>query len=156
MCVKLKFVPVFYLTEHYAMMAYWGVEVWLHASFTSALGGGGLSVSCHDRFTPKETTLFTHWVGGWMGSRADLDTVVKRKIPSPCRDLKRNLPARNPALYHRAMCVCVRAHLHVLVSIGLFIDSSIINFLFLVFCIVSQSNFITASTTSKHVHIVPT
>jgi hypothetical protein len=28
----------------------------------------------------------THWIGGWVGLRAVLDAVVKRKIPSPCRD----------------------------------------------------------------------
>jgi hypothetical protein len=25
-------------------------------------------------------------VGGWVGSKADLDAVVKRKIPSPCQE----------------------------------------------------------------------
>jgi hypothetical protein len=25
----------------------------------------------------------THWIGGWVGPRAVLDAVVKRKIPSP-------------------------------------------------------------------------
>jgi hypothetical protein len=27
-----------------------------------------------------------HWIEGWVGPRAGLDVVVKRKIPSPCRD----------------------------------------------------------------------
>jgi hypothetical protein len=42
-------------------------------------------------FTPR--TLYpqgknpgTHWIRGWVGPRAGPDTVVKRKIPSPCRD----------------------------------------------------------------------
>jgi hypothetical protein len=35
----------------------------------------------------------THWVGGWMGPRAGLDAVEKRKIPSPGRES--NLP-RSP------------------------------------------------------------
>jgi len=26
----------------------------------------------------------THYIGGWVGPRASLDTVSKRKIPSPC------------------------------------------------------------------------
>jgi hypothetical protein len=39
-----------------------------------------------DRFTPRERALSTHWIGGCVGLRAGLDTVVKRKIPSPCRD----------------------------------------------------------------------
>jgi hypothetical protein len=29
--VKGKGVPVLFLTEHKAMKAYWGVEIWLHA-----------------------------------------------------------------------------------------------------------------------------
>jgi hypothetical protein len=28
----------------------------------------------------------THWIGGWVGPRAILDAVVKRKIPSPRRE----------------------------------------------------------------------
>jgi len=28
----------------------------------------------------------THWIGGWVGPRAGLDAVVRRKIPSPYRD----------------------------------------------------------------------
>jgi hypothetical protein len=28
----------------------------------------------------------THWIGGWVGSGAVLDAVVKRKIPSLCLD----------------------------------------------------------------------
>jgi len=32
---------------------------------------------------PKERTPGTHWIGGWVGPKTGLDTVVKRKIPSP-------------------------------------------------------------------------
>jgi hypothetical protein len=28
----------------------------------------------------------THWIGDWVGPRAVLDTVVKRKIPNPRRE----------------------------------------------------------------------
>jgi len=28
----------------------------------------------------------THWIGGWVGSRAGLDVVVKKKIPVPSRN----------------------------------------------------------------------
>jgi hypothetical protein len=28
----------------------------------------------------------THWIGDWVGPRAVLDAVVKRKIPSPRRE----------------------------------------------------------------------
>jgi len=35
---------------------------------------------------PWERAPGTHWIGGCGGSRTGLDAVVKRKIPSPCRD----------------------------------------------------------------------
>jgi hypothetical protein len=34
---------------------------------------------------PAEGTPGAHWIGGWVSPRAGLDTVSKRKIPSPCR-----------------------------------------------------------------------
>jgi hypothetical protein len=36
---------------------------------------------------PEKEPLVTHWIGGWVGPRAGLDAVMKRKIPNPCRDL---------------------------------------------------------------------
>jgi hypothetical protein len=37
------------------------------------------------RFTSGDTVTGIHWIriGSWMGPRAVLDAVVKRKIPSP-------------------------------------------------------------------------
>jgi hypothetical protein len=69
------------VTEHHAMKTYWGVEVWFHTSLTSALDGGEWSASRYGRFTPRERDPCTHRVGGWMGSRAGLDAVM-RKITS--------------------------------------------------------------------------
>jgi hypothetical protein len=34
-----------------------------------------------------------HSIGGWMGPRADLDVVSKRKITSPCRESNPDRPA---------------------------------------------------------------
>jgi hypothetical protein len=56
-------------------------------SLTSALSGGEWSASRPGRFTPEERDLGTHWIGGWVGPRAVLNVVVKRKIPSPRREL---------------------------------------------------------------------
>jgi hypothetical protein len=53
-------------------------------SLTMALGGGEWSASCPCCFTPRERAPGAHWTGGWVGPRAVLDMVVKRKIPSPC------------------------------------------------------------------------
>jgi hypothetical protein len=65
---------------------------WRYSStytLTSALDGGEWSASCHGRFTPlPERASGTHWAGGCMGTTVGLDPVVKRKIPSPCRDSK--------------------------------------------------------------------
>jgi hypothetical protein len=38
------------------------------------------------RFTPRERAPGTHWIGGWVGPRAVLDAVVKRKILIPHRE----------------------------------------------------------------------
>jgi hypothetical protein len=56
------------------MKAYGGVDFKVHVFLTSALvGERSASLSC--RFTPG-----THWIGGWVGPRAGLDDVEKRKI----------------------------------------------------------------------------
>jgi hypothetical protein len=47
---------------------------------SSALDGGEWLASRPGHFTPRERALGTHWIGGWMGPRAILDMVVKRKI----------------------------------------------------------------------------
>jgi hypothetical protein len=65
------------------MKMYWGVEVWLHAFLTSSLDGGEWSASHPGYFTPRERATGTYLKGGWMGPRAGLDMVLKRKIPSP-------------------------------------------------------------------------
>jgi hypothetical protein len=56
------------------MMAH--VDVYIHISLTSALIGGEWSASRPGRFTPPDT----HWIGGWVGPRAGLDDVEKRKL----------------------------------------------------------------------------
>jgi hypothetical protein len=38
------------------------------------------------RFTPRERVPDTYWIGGWVGSRAVLAAVVKRRIPSFFRE----------------------------------------------------------------------
>jgi len=49
-------------------------------SLTSALDGGEWSASLPGRFAPRERAPHTHLIGGWVGPRAILDTVVQRKI----------------------------------------------------------------------------
>jgi hypothetical protein len=57
------------------MKAYWGVDVWSHIFLISALVGGEKSASLPSRFAPG-----THWIGGWVDHRTDLDDVEKRKF----------------------------------------------------------------------------
>jgi hypothetical protein len=47
---------------------------------TSALVGDEWPVSRPGRFTPEERAPGTHWIGGWVGPRAGLDEVEKRKF----------------------------------------------------------------------------
>jgi hypothetical protein len=44
----------------------------IYGEWTSVLDGGEWSASLPGRFTPG-----THWIGGWVGSRAGLDAVNK-------------------------------------------------------------------------------
>jgi hypothetical protein len=65
-------------------------------SLTSAPDGGEWSASRPGRFTPRERVPSTHWIAGWEGPRAGLDTVVKRKIPSPRRESNPRTPIVQP------------------------------------------------------------
>jgi hypothetical protein len=86
-----------FLTKHHAMKAYWGVEVQLHAFLTSAVDGGEWSASRSGHFTPKERGRGTHSIGGWVGPRAVLDAMVKRKIPRLRRKSNSRTPIVHPA-----------------------------------------------------------
>jgi hypothetical protein len=59
---------------------------------TSALDGDEWSASRPGRFTLKERAPGTHWIGGWVGPRAVLEVVVKRKISSPRRESNPRTP----------------------------------------------------------------
>jgi hypothetical protein len=64
-------------------------------SLTLALGDEW-SASRSGRFTPRERAPGTHWIGGWVGPRAVLNAVVKRKIPSPRRESNPRTPIVQP------------------------------------------------------------
>jgi hypothetical protein len=44
----------------------------------------------------QERVTSTHWIRGWVGSRASLDAVEKRKISCPCQELNPNFSAIQP------------------------------------------------------------
>jgi hypothetical protein len=73
------------------------VEEQIHEFLISVLDGGEWSVSRSSRFILAESATITRWVGGWVGHRAGLNAVVKRKIPNPCRELNPDCPARSLA-----------------------------------------------------------
>jgi hypothetical protein len=62
------------------MKEYGGVDVEIHICLTSVLVGDEWSISRPGRFSPRERAPFTHWIGGWVGPRAGLDDVEKRKF----------------------------------------------------------------------------
>jgi hypothetical protein len=62
------------------MKTYGGMGVWIHVFMTSTLVGGNRLASWPGRFTSVERAPVTHWIGGWVGPRAGLDDVEKRKL----------------------------------------------------------------------------
>jgi hypothetical protein len=78
------------------MKAYWGWRYRTMHYLTSALDGGEWSASRPGRFTPRERAPGVHWIGGWVGPRAVLDAVVKRKIPTPRRESNPRTPIVQP------------------------------------------------------------
>jgi hypothetical protein len=56
------------------------VDVYVHICLTSTLVGGEwlATLPCH--FTRGKRTPSIHWIGGWVGPRAGLDDVERRKL----------------------------------------------------------------------------
>jgi hypothetical protein len=63
----------------------------LHA-LSSALDAGYWSGSRHRRFILGSRTSVVDWIGGWVGTRAGLDAVTRRKNPSPCGGSNKGRP----------------------------------------------------------------
>jgi hypothetical protein len=76
-------------------------NTYIYVSFTSALVGGEWSASRPGRFTPGERAPNTQWIGGWLGPRAGLDDVDKRKfLTLPGLELRPlGRPARSQSVY---------------------------------------------------------
>jgi ribosome modulation factor len=53
-------------------------------------------------FTPEKRKRApgTHWIGGWVGPRADLESVLKTKISCPCRESNPGRPACHYQIHH--------------------------------------------------------
>jgi hypothetical protein len=78
-----------------------GVDVQIQIFLTSALVGGEWSNSRPCRFIPRERPPGTHWIGGWVGLRAGLDDLERRKfLTLPGLELRHHgRPARSYSLY---------------------------------------------------------
>jgi hypothetical protein len=86
------------------MKTYGGVDPRI---LDSTLVGGEWSASHPGRFTPRETAPRTHWIGGWVGLRIDLDDVERRKILSLPGLEPLGRPARSQSLYRLRHPGCV-------------------------------------------------
>jgi hypothetical protein len=64
---------------------------------TWALDGSERSASRSCRFNPGERAPGTHWLGGWVGPRFDLDAAEKRKNLH-CRDSNPGLSVCSPSV----------------------------------------------------------
>jgi hypothetical protein len=51
-----------------------------------------VSFTPHRPLYAQVNSPVTHWIGGWVGPKAGLDAVVRRKIPSPCRESNPRTP----------------------------------------------------------------
>jgi hypothetical protein len=77
------------------MKVYWEWRYSSTHSLTSALDGGVVNFTTRPLY-PQERAPGTHWIGGWVGPRAVLDAVVRRKIPSPHQESNPRTPIVQP------------------------------------------------------------
>jgi hypothetical protein len=77
--------------------AYWGSGgIAPRILWPRQLDGGEWSASRPCRFDAGERAPGTHWIEGWVGPKAVLDAMVKRKIPSPRRESNPRTPMVQP------------------------------------------------------------
>jgi hypothetical protein len=63
---------------------------------TSTLDGDEWSASRPSHFTLREIAPGTHWMEGWVSSRAGFHVMEKRKIPFLCRESKLDSSVAQP------------------------------------------------------------
>jgi hypothetical protein len=89
------------------MKAYGGVDVYIHIFLISALAGGERSATRPSRFTSGKRAPGTRWIGGWVGHRAGLDDMEKRKfLTLSVLELR---PARGQSLYRLRVLVYIHS-----------------------------------------------
>jgi hypothetical protein len=65
------------------MKTYGGVDVLFQILLTSALAGGERQLHTPAALHPGKQPPCTHLIGGWVGPRAGMDNVEKRKFLTP-------------------------------------------------------------------------
>jgi len=68
---KGKVIPCFNWAPRYEGVLGSGVEIQLQEFLALALDGDKWSALCSDHFIPRKRNPGTHWIGGWVGPRAD-------------------------------------------------------------------------------------
>jgi hypothetical protein len=84
--VTIKKIKPLSSIQHRTMKTNAGTEVQINIFLPSALEDVEWSVSRSGSFTPGETDPGAHCIGGWVGPRAALDVVDKRKISYLCHE----------------------------------------------------------------------
>jgi len=70
--------------EQHTIKTYWKMKVWLHANINSTTVNW--LASRPGRFIPSGIAYSIHWIGGWVGPRIYMITVLKRKKLCPRRE----------------------------------------------------------------------
>jgi hypothetical protein len=73
-----------------------GVVVYCHSFFDRVTRWGEWSALNLYSLTPRGRAPGTYWIGGCVDPRAVMDAVVKRKIPSSCRESNPRTPIVQP------------------------------------------------------------
>jgi hypothetical protein len=92
-----------------------------YSFLTLALDKGEWSASCPGHaLLPGKGPLVPHWIGGWVGLRAGVDTKAKGKILCLCLRLNPGHPVCSQTLnrlsYLRSACMCVHAHTQIYIQ----------------------------------------
>ena len=84
------------------MKTYRWAQVQLHSFLTSTLDGGDSSTACTITLFPGKSPS-VHWIGGWVGLRARLDILEKRRVSCPgIHYMKYTIPA--PMSWRTFLC----------------------------------------------------